>query len=466
MPPGRMAAVTTEISAKSNMRAGIDRAQSEMKAFRRAVAAENAALKADTDRMMAKGGLSGVAGGKGGAAAIGNVSMQASDVAVQLQGGAKAATVIAQQGSQIAAAFGPTGAVIGGVIAIGAGIYTWATNAKETEERIKQIEQNAENARRALEKVDAGMEADKKTKRINSGQTDALEEAHRARMKEIDAAEKLVRFDDAAGNAKIAQARAAAEAAYQSERAVEAAKAQEKVYEQIDEATQRTVKAQKEVDEMGLTNSQKLLNLSKELEELSAKRGKGNAAEQAKTEAEFAEKNLALAKLIGEEKDRIIEEDKRAQDEREKKLKEEERLHEEAHKNAQKRAKELADLEEDLEKKKKRLAEVQTEQREKKIKTDVDKAAMSAEDRRQQRHEELRESRREARAKRVVLARERNRLRNEVNNRKKSAAQANKEMADFGKDLKNATNPNAEMEKLLGDIKASIKTLEDKVSVA
>jgi hypothetical protein len=58
---------------------------------------------------------------------LGQVSMQAQDVAVQLQGGARATTVIAQQGSQLLSIFGPGGAMLGGVLAIGAGIYGWVT---------------------------------------------------------------------------------------------------------------------------------------------------------------------------------------------------------------------------------------------------------------------------------------------------------------------------------------------------
>lgn len=69
---------------------------------------------------------------------LGQISMQAQDVAVSLQNGASAATVLAQQGSQIASIFGPTGMVVGGVLAVGAGIYSWVTNAKDANAEIKE----------------------------------------------------------------------------------------------------------------------------------------------------------------------------------------------------------------------------------------------------------------------------------------------------------------------------------------
>lgn len=69
----------------------------------------------------------------------GQLSHQVQDIAVQLQSGTRAATVFAQQGSQIASIFGPHGAIIGGVLAIGAGIYTWASGIKEADEAAKGL---------------------------------------------------------------------------------------------------------------------------------------------------------------------------------------------------------------------------------------------------------------------------------------------------------------------------------------
>jgi chromosome segregation ATPase len=50
----------------------------------------------------------------------GQVGLQIQDIAVQAQSGTSAVTILAQQGSQIAGIFGPQGAVIGALLAVGA----------------------------------------------------------------------------------------------------------------------------------------------------------------------------------------------------------------------------------------------------------------------------------------------------------------------------------------------------------
>lgn len=113
---------------------------------------------------------SAFSGGQNAAYRVGMVSQQAQDVAVSLQMGMSASRVIAQQGSQIASIFGPTGMVIGGVIAIGAAIAEWALNTKEadkaaerykkTQEEINEIaKQNIKNNianKVAMETMDRG----------------------------------------------------------------------------------------------------------------------------------------------------------------------------------------------------------------------------------------------------------------------------------------------------------------------
>jgi uncharacterized 2Fe-2S/4Fe-4S cluster protein (DUF4445 family) len=49
----------------------------------------------------------------------GQLGFQVQDIAVQLQSGTNAMIVFGQQGSQIAGAFGPGGAILGAVIAVG-----------------------------------------------------------------------------------------------------------------------------------------------------------------------------------------------------------------------------------------------------------------------------------------------------------------------------------------------------------
>lgn len=54
----------------------------------------------------------------------GQLGFQVQDIAVQLQSGTNAMLVFGQQGSQIAGAFGPGGAIVGAVIAVGAAVGT------------------------------------------------------------------------------------------------------------------------------------------------------------------------------------------------------------------------------------------------------------------------------------------------------------------------------------------------------
>ena len=71
----------------------------------------------------------------GGSAAM--AAFQVQDAAIQLQAGVKVSTVLAQQLPQLLMIFGPGGAIAGGVIALGALAYSWATATKGSEEAEK-----------------------------------------------------------------------------------------------------------------------------------------------------------------------------------------------------------------------------------------------------------------------------------------------------------------------------------------
>jgi len=83
---------------------------------------------------------------KGGAA---NLSMQLQDVAVQMQSGTSASIILAQQGPQIASAFGPAGAAFGAVIAFGsliagpliASMFDAGDSADELDDIMKELGQ-------------------------------------------------------------------------------------------------------------------------------------------------------------------------------------------------------------------------------------------------------------------------------------------------------------------------------------
>lgn len=78
---------------------------------------------------------------------LGQVGHQVQDIAVQLQAGTNGLIVFGQQGSQIASLFGPQGAVIGAILAVGAAIGTallpelfkTVDHAKDFEDAFKRI---------------------------------------------------------------------------------------------------------------------------------------------------------------------------------------------------------------------------------------------------------------------------------------------------------------------------------------
>lgn len=77
---------------------------------------------------------------------IGNLGFQLQDIAVQAQAGTNAFTILGQQGSQVASAFGPGGAVLGAVIAIGAALAgVFAASASEAAEEIDDLSLSVED---------------------------------------------------------------------------------------------------------------------------------------------------------------------------------------------------------------------------------------------------------------------------------------------------------------------------------
>ena len=77
--------------------------------------------------------------------AFGNLGHQVQDVAVQLQMGTSATRVFTQQGSQIAGAFGPTGAIVGGILAVGGALLTsLIPSLVESEKKMKALKKAQE----------------------------------------------------------------------------------------------------------------------------------------------------------------------------------------------------------------------------------------------------------------------------------------------------------------------------------
>lgn len=77
----------------------------------------------------------------------GNFGFQIQDIAVQMQMGTSAAIIFAQQGGQIASIFGPYGAVIGAMIAVGGAIATYFTAEVEgANEALEELMSTADEA--------------------------------------------------------------------------------------------------------------------------------------------------------------------------------------------------------------------------------------------------------------------------------------------------------------------------------
>ena len=82
---------------------------------------------------------------------MGNVGFQLQDVAVQAQMGTNAMVIIGQQGSQLAGGFGPTGALIGAVIAFGAMLVNVLSPSMfDSGEKIEQLVEKLEKLKRTV----------------------------------------------------------------------------------------------------------------------------------------------------------------------------------------------------------------------------------------------------------------------------------------------------------------------------
>lgn len=92
-------------------------------------AAQVASLTSQLQRMQSA--MRGTQAGGGGMSRLGGASMQIQDIAVQMQMGTRMSTIIAQQGSQMLSMFGPGGAILGGVVAVGGAFYMMGENAKK-----------------------------------------------------------------------------------------------------------------------------------------------------------------------------------------------------------------------------------------------------------------------------------------------------------------------------------------------
>ena len=122
----------------------------------RGIAANSNQATAALERL--DGGIRRVQSTGGGSKAVfQQLGYQVGDFAVQVQSGTSAVTAFVQQGSQIAGAFGPVGAVIGAVGAVLAGLVTYLSQTSEessnAEKELRKLNESSDEYRATLEKL-------------------------------------------------------------------------------------------------------------------------------------------------------------------------------------------------------------------------------------------------------------------------------------------------------------------------
>lgn len=122
----------------------------------------------EADKVAAKANTAATSASKAASGRAAQVGFQVQDIAVQAQMGVAATTILAQQGSQLLGAFGPTGAILGGILSIGAaatGVFMkMGDDVASVEEKAQfladAIDEIAKNAGKLeSEKIDMGRDA-------------------------------------------------------------------------------------------------------------------------------------------------------------------------------------------------------------------------------------------------------------------------------------------------------------------
>lgn len=125
-----------EIAAKDNASYALARITAENQRLNKQLRSITAANDSFNRSMNQSRGMM-----RGSRGALGQMSYQIQDVAVQLQGGQNAMLVFTQQGSQMASVFGPTGIVVGAILAVGGALGTaLLPNLFKTTDSMEELE--------------------------------------------------------------------------------------------------------------------------------------------------------------------------------------------------------------------------------------------------------------------------------------------------------------------------------------
>lgn len=155
----------------------------------------------------------------------GQAGYQVGDLAVQLQGGTNAMVAIGQQGSQLAGAFGPTGAIVGAIIAVASALGTAFAPAmfdsgKATQELVDKIKALGDSVVYTAAQTGTLVEAEEKNIETKEKEIKALEAKARVNQRDIDLKKESVaaiqqELEAEQNREKVAQRKYESDRAYQ-----------------------------------------------------------------------------------------------------------------------------------------------------------------------------------------------------------------------------------------------------------
>jgi hypothetical protein len=212
-----------------------------------------------------------------GSMRAGQMAMQMQDVAVQMQSGARASTIIAQQGSQILSVFGPQGMLLGGLVASAAMFWELVRGSQALTK-----EQKEQRALKAQERTTAATQAGEARMREDQMAIKVAEARATLSKDEADAVERRLEYEE-----RIAQIRRSPMSKESKEIFAETARARQRAEDRVrtrDRGAERVA-----------GEGQKILDRADQI------RGKGPS--KAEASREVREQRQAERRAINEELD-------------------------------------------------------------------------------------------------------------------------------------------------------------------
>jgi chromosome segregation ATPase len=135
---------------------------------------------------------------------IQNVSYQLQDISVQFQAGTAASVIFAQQGSQIASAFGPVGAVIGAVLAVTPLLALAFSSASDEAQQLSDAAERQKASLEALTLATYNLRLERQMMASGAGfaeEQEALNEINRLEKERADIVARINQLSSAGGRA-------------------------------------------------------------------------------------------------------------------------------------------------------------------------------------------------------------------------------------------------------------------------